>query len=127
MQSEPHRRVFLRTAGIACSSLLLPTMRADAGAITGGINELTLAVDWEGGGPPLDLTRGPATSYQFYSLSAALEGLLYLDEKGRLQPRLAESWSNPDAVTYIFKLRSSVRFWDGSPLTPQDIVYAFTR
>ena len=67
--------------------------------------------------------QGPATAYQFYSLSVALEGLLHLDEHARLQPRLAESWSNPDPRTYVFKLRRGVTFWDGSPLTAQDVVY----
>ncbi len=127
MQQKADRRGFLRSATLACSAFLLPSTRINAAPHGADIDELTLAVDWEGGGPPLDLTRGPATAYQFYSLSIALEGLLYLDEEARLQPKLAESWSNPDPLTYIFKLRKGVRFWDGSPLTLQDVIYAFTR
>ena len=128
LREEADRRAFLRKAAFAGTGALLSSTWVGHAKERGDeIPELQLAVDWEGGGPPLDLTRGPATAYQFYSLSVALEGLLHLDEHARLQPRLAESWSNPDPRTYVFKLRRGVTFWDGSPLTAQDVVYAFTR
>ena len=44
----------------------------------------------------------------------ALEGLATLDDHGRPQPRLAESWSEaPDGLSWRIRLRPSVRFHDG--------------
>lgn len=127
------RRKVLQAAGLAGAGFLLPaafaatTARAGGGTTAAGIDELVLCVDWQGGGPPLDMTRGPLADYQAFALSVALEGLLQIDENGMLQPGLAESWSNPDPLTYVFRLRRGIRFWDGTPLTPEDVIYAFTR
>lgn len=129
MQEPVGRRDVLRAMGLAGAGLFAARMLTACGpgapaAADGG---LVLCVDWKGGGPPLDMTRGPATDYQTYALSLALEGLLYLDADGVPQPRLAESWSHPDPLTYVFRLRDGVTFWDGSPLTPEDVIYSFTR
>jgi peptide/nickel transport system substrate-binding protein len=45
---------------------------------------------------------------------------------------LAESWSHPDELTYVFKLRKGVRFHpkppvNGRELTAQDVVYSMER
>jgi peptide/nickel transport system substrate-binding protein len=40
-------------------------------------------------------------------------------------PGLAERWEVPDALTYIFHLRRSVRFHDGRPLTSRDVKWTF--
>jgi peptide/nickel transport system substrate-binding protein len=43
-----------------------------------------------------------------------------------LQPMLALSWSpNKDASVWTFKLRPSVKFHDGTPMTSADVVYTF--
>lgn len=43
-----------------------------------------------------------------------------------VEPDLAESWSANDALTeWTFKLRSGVKFHDGSPLTANDVVQSF--
>jgi peptide/nickel transport system substrate-binding protein len=49
-----------------------------------------------------------------------------------LEGDLAESWSHPDATTYVFKLRRGVRFHDKPPvngreLTAHDVVYTVER
>ena len=50
----------------------------------------------------------------------------------RLEPDLAESFSQPDDVTYVFKLRKGVRFHNippvnGRELTSQDVKYSIER
>ena len=55
------------------------------------------------------------------------EGLVGIDERGRVVPGLATSWSTPDALTWEIKLRPNVRFHDGSELTPEDIVFSLER
>ena len=43
-------------------------------------------------------------------------------------PDLAESWTvAPDGMTYTFKIRSGVKFHDGSPLTSEDIKASYDR
>lgn len=39
----------------------------------------------------------------------------------KIVPRLAESWEQPNPTTYVFKLRSGVKFSDGTDLTGQDV------
>ena len=58
------------------------------------------------------------------ALSNGLEGLLVFDNEGALQPRLAESWSQPDANTIVYQIRQGVTFWDGSPLTADDVAFS---
>ncbi|MCJ7664855.1 MAG: ABC transporter substrate-binding protein [Desulfobacterales bacterium] len=52
--------------------------------------------------------------------------LLQMDQKGRLVPDLACSWSQPDARTYLFRLRRGVRFHDGREVTADDVRATFT-
>ena len=47
--------------------------------------------------------------------------------KKQLVPILAESWSNPDHSTWVFKLKKGVKFHDGSDFTSADVVHSFTR
>jgi peptide/nickel transport system substrate-binding protein len=56
-----------------------------------------------------------------------LEPLVSLDPEGKPVPRLAESWRRPDPLTYVYELRSGVTFWDGKPLTAEDVVYSIDR
>jgi peptide/nickel transport system substrate-binding protein len=39
-------------------------------------------------------------------------------------PELATSWETPDPLTYVFHLRSGVRFADGRPLTSRDVKWS---
>ena len=47
--------------------------------------------------------------------------------KKQLVPILAESWSNPDHTTWLFKLKKGIKFHDGSDFTSADVVHSFTR
>jgi len=47
--------------------------------------------------------------------------------KRQLVPILAESWSNPDHNTWVFKLKKGIKFHDGSEFTSGDVVHSFTR
>lgn len=53
------------------------------------------------------------------------DGLVELDENLVPQPALAESWENPDELTYIFHLREDVTFHDGEPFTADDVKFTF--
>ena len=47
--------------------------------------------------------------------------------KKQLVPILAESWSNPDHNTWLFKLKKGIKFHDGSEFTSADVAHSFTR
>jgi peptide/nickel transport system substrate-binding protein len=54
------------------------------------------------------------------------DALVRRDEHFEIQPELAQSWETPDPLTYIFHLRSGVRFHDGSLLTSKDVQWTLT-
>jgi peptide/nickel transport system substrate-binding protein len=57
------------------------------------------------------------------------EGLLkYKPDSTEVAPSLAESWEvSPDGLTYTFKLRSGVKFHDGTPFDAQAVKTSFQR
>jgi len=62
--------------------------------------------------------------------SQDIDGLLFnslvsLDAKINIQPDLAKSWEEPDPLTWVFHLRTGVRFHDGRPLTSADVKFTF--
>jgi len=45
-----------------------------------------------------------------------------------VEPELATAWTvSPDGLTADFTLREGVKFWDGTPLTADDVVFSLTR
>ena len=59
-------------------------------------------------------------------LNAAYDYLFDVDAENRLVQRLATSCSvNADRTTYVLQLAEGVRFHDGSPLTPEDVIWTF--
>ena len=67
--------------------------------------------------------------------SQVFEGLTHLDENNRITGALAESWrSSSDFKTWTFHLRAGVKFHPHPvldeatrALTPEDVIYSFTR
>ncbi|HKF24678.1 MAG TPA: ABC transporter substrate-binding protein [Candidatus Acidoferrum sp.] len=72
---------------------------------------------WKSGSPDF------ATNQRLGEL--LFDRLVALDNYGRFQPQLATEWSHDEgARKWQFTLRPGVRFTDGSPLTPLDVVAA---
>jgi peptide/nickel transport system substrate-binding protein len=56
------------------------------------------------------------------------EGLTAIDKDLKIVPGLAESWTAaPDGKAYTFKLRSGVKFHDGSAMEAEDVVSSIKR
>src|SRR5437773_7651002 len=59
--------------------------------------------------------------------SLVYEFLTDRDKKLGIRPSLAESWQRINDTTWRFKLRSGVKFHDGTPFTADDVVFSYER
>jgi len=57
--------------------------------------------------------------------SLIFDSLTELDDRRIPRGDLAESWEQPDRLTYVFHLRRGVTFHDGRPLSSADVKYTF--
>src|SRR2546428_13484121 len=55
------------------------------------------------------------------------EPLVVLDTKLGIKPGLAESWTQPDNKTLVFKLRRGVKFHDGTDFNAEVAKFNFNR
>ena len=70
----------------------------------------------------LDLRQGTDVQSERTG-SLILDSLVKKDAHFNLQPWLAASWNQPDALTWIFHLRDGVHFHDGRPLEAADVAW----
>ena len=61
------------------------------------------------------------------AISAAFDRMVALDSEGKVIPWIAKSWTQPDPTTYVFKIRTDVKFWDGTALTSKDVAFSLSR
>jgi peptide/nickel transport system substrate-binding protein len=107
---------------LAQSSFEQLTQRASA-------SEIPL-MKWELAGSlpeSVDITKAFGAPATISSLANSLEGLLVFDDLGTPRPHLARSFTRPDSRTYVYRIRQGVTFWDGSPLTAEDVVFSLNR
>ncbi len=75
---------------------------------------------------PTNLDPRFATDSQSQRIDGLLfSGLLERDNQMNFHGDLAESWSTPDPLTYVFHLRRGVRFHDGRAVTASDVKATF--
>ena len=68
------------------------------------------------------------TTYEIAIVCDLFEGLVAYDAEGLPGPGLAASWTvTPDGKRYTFRLRPSLTWSDGAPLTADDVVFSFRR
>lgn len=71
---------------------------------------------------PISLDPRFATDAASHKVQEFLHrGLVRLDSRFRPVPDLAASWEHPDPLTWIFHLRSGIRFHNGAPVQAQDV------
>lgn len=103
--------IFLRAA---LSAFLLLLLAAAPGVAQD--RALTVVSPWE-----ISDLEPLETGYVFRRMGVG-ETLVEVEPDGRLSPGLAESWStDPDRLTWRFKIRSGARFHDGAPVTPDAV------
>ena len=124
------RRRFLRAAVAAAGGGLLAACGAPAppastaqpavARATQSSGELKVAIDAEFPAT-LDATKN---AYQLVRLGIG-ETLTRLTPQMKLVPWLAKDVANVDPTTWRVSLRPNSRFWDGTPITAQDVQAAF--
>jgi peptide/nickel transport system substrate-binding protein len=68
------------------------------------------------------------SSDEYVATQTIYDNLTKLDERLSAIPSLAEEWSSPDGgKTWLFKLRSGVRFHHGRALDAEDVVFSIRR
>ena len=109
------RPLFLGIAGAA----LLAGMAAAK-------TDITVAMQLEP--PHLDPTSAAAGAIDSVLYSNVFEGLTRFMGDGSVVPGLAESWEiSDDGLTYTFKLRSGVKFHDGTTMDAEDVKFTLDR
>ncbi|MEM9731976.1 MAG: ABC transporter substrate-binding protein [Pseudomonadota bacterium] len=78
--------------------------------------------------PHLDPTAGAPAAIDEVVYANLFEGLTRIAENGAVEPALAESWTiSDDGKTYTFKLRTGVKFHDGTDFTADDVKFSLDR
>lgn len=78
--------------------------------------------------PHLDPTAGAAAAIDEIVYANVFEGLTRIGSTGEVAPALAESWTiSDDGKEYTFKLRTGVKFHDGSDFNAEDVKYSLER
>lgn len=123
------KRISRHVGAVVVAAMMTVTVAACGGAAgkDSGQGGADRTLTWALPAPPdsLDITKAiNATSYTVYS--AGLETLVH-PEGGEIKPWLATSWTTPDPLTYVFELRDDVTFWNGDPMTAEDVAFSIER
>jgi peptide/nickel transport system substrate-binding protein len=118
------RRTTMLAAVLVCAALAAGAAFARGGARSADVPHLT----WALGAPirGLEYTHS-ADSGTATVVSLGCETLVKYDRIGRLRPALATTFTTPNALTRIYTIRKNVKFWDGTTLTPADVVFSLQR
>jgi len=130
------KRTGLAAGAVACAAMLALTACGPrtGGDADGASAELTLVDAQPAGTKPVDevtwaivegepATLNPAASANLI-IPNLCDNLLSLQPDFSVEPGVAERAEFVDPVTFVITLRDDVTFWDGSPLTADDVVYS---
>ncbi len=141
---SPHldRRQAMRL-GLGAAALTLPGFLAacgssgsgspSAGSSSGAVKHSTAnipSITWGiGTGTIIGLDIATAfDGHAMYVQRCGLEGLLQATDSLGLAPLLASGWTyDPAGLKYVFQIRPGVKFWDGTTMTADDVVFSLTR
>ena len=131
------RREFLKTVGVATGASVVPFLRYLPAEAAGPKD--TLVVVSGSGINSLDLHRKGTNrpSYQVtvniydrlvrFGVKTLEDGSLAYDST-KIEPEVAESWTISDGgKLFTFKINPKAKFWDGAPVTAQDVKWSFDR
>lgn len=103
---------------LALVSLGSAVILAGCGAKAADPNTVTVAIE----SSPTNLDPRIGVDAQSERIDELIfDSLVKKDANFNLQPDLATSWDTPNPLTYIFHLRTGVKFQNGQPLTARDV------
>ncbi|MFT3972023.1 MAG: ABC transporter substrate-binding protein [Amaricoccus sp.] len=115
----------MRDASLLAAALLAAGLLA-TGAAAAPRTDIVVGLPLEP--PTLDPTSGAAAAIDEVVYANVFEGLTRFGPNGEVLPALAESWEPaPDGLSWVFHLRSGVKWQDGTPFTAEDVVFSFDR
>jgi peptide/nickel transport system substrate-binding protein len=138
--THTRRDVVVRGAKVAGIAVLAPAALAEAAQSAvnrhltarkrvGAKAVKSLTVAQPGEPKTLDPHRSTLDVFRHSIRSAVFDSLTWVDPVTlKVQPKLAESWTvSKDGKTVTFKLRSGVKWHDGSPFTAKDVAFTINR
>ena len=110
------RTLIASTASLLAMVAVAPAMAQDRTSVTAALVAEPASLN------PIYDTGLPALNV-FYNVFDQLAGI---DETGAVVPRLASEWTYSDDLrTWTFTLRDDAVFHDGTPVTPQDVLFTY--
>lgn len=100
---------------------------ASSGAASGSSAQGVLAAAYERPILSLDPHSSDDVDEGTLLASRAIYDSLVVRQGDQIAPSLASSWSQPDPLTWVFKLRNGVTFHDGTPFTASDVKASLER
>lgn len=101
-----------------------PVTTATSAPAKGDVDQVRWALFYEP--TTLNWTQAYAVS-ENTALANLCESLLVQDPDFSIRPALAESATNPTPLKWVYRIRDGVRFWNGRPLTAEDVVYSLQK
>jgi peptide/nickel transport system substrate-binding protein len=110
------------TSESAAAGLTLTTLTPQSnGQVDGNVN-------WNLQYEPTSLDDAHSFNYaENTTIANMVDSLLRIEPDFSMKPCIASSWTNPNPTTYVYTIRSDVKFWDGTTLTPDDVAYSLNR
>lgn len=94
-------------------------------AASGNLDEATWDLPY---GEPASVDPIKSFNYPENTVVSNLcEGLTQVQPDLTIKPNLAASLEQPDPLTYVYTLRNNVTFWNGDPMTADDVVFSIGR
>lgn len=125
------KRKIAKLLSLFLVSVLLVTGCGSGGSQTssgdGSADKTTFVVGIDADIPTTDPAQCNAFTAEFV-VDNMYDTLLQFSQDGtKIEPNLAKSYEMKDAKTYVYQLRDDVKFWDGNPMTAEDVVYSLSR
>ncbi|PRA00309.1 peptide ABC transporter substrate-binding protein [Arthrobacter sp. MYb224] len=117
-------------AAAVVGSLVLTACSAGSGGNSseGSAENTSVTVALTGEPVNLDFTTTAGAAIPQALMSNVYEGLVEIDQAGKIQPLLAESWELSNGnKTYTFKLREGATFSNGEAFTAEDVKFSIER
>jgi len=120
---KKHRRLLsIFMTGVVAATMLGGCSAGKSSDKSSAKDSLVVAV----GAEIINQNYDPCKGYGILGYGIFHTGLLKINAEVQTEPDLASDYTiSSDGLTYSFTLRDDIRFSDGEPLTPEDVVFTY--